>query len=260
MSKPFSLVFNFFRSLSLAHLERSLWSLSKQSIKPSEFILYCNDVEFPLTDVSTIVAKLFPEGCEFYWDCHGDPSKRNASYAQNKSIRMAKNDLFIFTKADCIYREDFCERLLAEKTDNPMEFVAPRMLQMNYFSEQGKPHDQVDHAKDLEGVGWRDDVRRLNNVTGQHHFHAKIDAPSFCTTKQAMELSGWYDPEIVSWGYWQIDLQGNMAKRGVDFKIIPEIMVFHMMHGLALGDGERDLQKAHKEWLSSSRRKNPAFQ
>lgn len=266
MNQPWSLVFTFFRSLSLAHLERSLFSLSKQTVKPDEFIIYCNDVDFSQVDVLEKIGAAYNKASYYFpdtrfeWDCHNDPAKRNASYAQNKSIRMAKHDTFIFTKADCIYTEDFCEKLLAQKTDNPMEFIAPHMLQMNYWSEQGKPHEQVDHAKDLEGLNWREDVRRLNQNTGQLHNHATIDAPSFCTTKQAVDRAGWYDEHIKNWGYWQIDLQGNMARRGVEMKVVPEILVFHMQHGLAPEDGERNLQQAHAEWLASPRRNDPEFQ
>lgn len=263
MKQPFSLVFTFFRSLSLAHLERSLFSLSKQTVRPSFFLFFDNDTGFPKGDVVALLEKYGRGLCEdFRWhfDEHHDPSKLNASYCQNKAIRLAKHDTFINVKADCIYAEDFCEKLLAQKTDTPMEFVAPFMLQMNYWSEHSKPHEQVDHAKDLEGLNWREDVRRLNQNSGQLHNHATIDAPSFCTTKQAMEAAGWYDENIKNWGYWQIDLQGNLARHGVQMKVIPEVLVWHMQHGLAREDGERNLQKAHAEWLASPRRNDPAFQ
>lgn len=264
MSKPFSIVFTFFRSLSLAHLERSLFSLAKQTVKPSEFIIYCNDVDYYPEEVTLVIASTLgaDKTIRFVWDNHNDPSKRNASYAQNKSIQMAKNDLFIFTKADCIFTEDFCEKLLAQKTDNPMEFIAPHLYQMHYWSQRGKPHDQVDHASDLEELRWRENIRNLDRNTngGQLNYHATIDAPCFCTTKQAMERAGWYDENLTVWSYWQPDLQGNMAKRGVQMKVVPETLVYHMMHGLAPEEGERDLHKAHAHWLQSPRRKDPAFQ
>lgn len=260
----FSLVFTFFRSLSLAHLERSLFSLSKQTVKPDEFIIFSNDVQFGFDELFGVLGQF--SGSPIIGHAvvklatHGDPSKRNASYCQNRAIKMATHDTFIFTKADCIYAPDFCEKLLAQKTRNPFEFIAPHMLQMNYWSEHGKPHDQVDHAKDLEGLNWREDVRRLNQVSGQLHNHATIDAPSFCTTKQAMERASWYDEAITRWGYWQIDLQGNMARRGVAMKVVPEVLVWHMQHGLEAIEGERNLQQAHADWLASPRRNDPAFQ
>ena len=75
-----------------------------------------------------------------------------------------------------------------------------------------------------------------------------------------MDRAGWYDEHIRNWGYWQIDLQGNMGRRGIKFKVIPEVIVWHMQHGLAIEDGERDLKKAHAEWEASPRRQDPAFQ
>ena len=256
-----SLVFTMFRSLSEAHIERSLYSLSKQSFKPDEFVIFDNDTDFDEDDTNELVLNYGLEWDEsaVCFDKHSDPMRRNASYAQNKAIKMATHDTFIFTKADCIYAPDFCEKLLAQKTADPMEFIAPHMLQMNYWSEQGKPHDQVDHAKDLESLNWREDPYRLNQVSGQLHNHATIDAPSFCTTKQAMERAGWYDPAIFRWGYWQVDLQGNMRRRGIQMKVVPEVLAWHMQHGLESSEGERNLPQAHADWLASPRRNDPSF-
>lgn len=262
MNKPWSLVFNSFKSLSLAHVERSLFSLSKQTVLPTDFIFFDNDSGIPKGQIVELLEKYCRQHQKFEWrfDEHHEPAKMNASYAQNKSIKMAKQDTFIFTKADCVYAEDFCEKLLAQKTDNPMEFVAPWMLQMNYWSEHSKPHEQVDHAKDLEGLNWREDVRRLNQVPGQLHNHAWMDAPNFCTTKQAMERAGWYDEALHSWTIWQLDLQSNMHKRGINVKVIEEVLVFHMQHPIPVEQGERDLKKAHEIYDASPRRKDPAFQ
>lgn len=260
----FSLVFTFFRSLSLAHLERSLFSLSKQTAAPSEVVFYDNDTDFSSDETGDLCGRYL--SCNWNVrvkiDKHGDPSKRNASYCQNRAIQMATNDTFIFTKADCIYTEDFCEKLLAQKTRNPMEFVAAWMYQLPYWSQKGKPHDQVDHASDLEGLNWRSNIRNLDKNTdgGQLHNHAWMDAASFCTTKQAMERAGWYDPDLRGWSLWQLDLQSNMHKRGVTVKVIEEVLSYHMMHGLSPEEGERDLKKAHEIYNASPRRKDPNFQ
>lgn len=266
MKQPFSLVWTFFRGLSLAHAERSLFSLSKQTIRPDEVILFSNDVQFGM-DEFFAVTKQFADNpiighAIVKFEKHGDPSKRNASWAQNRSIQMAKHDTFINVKGDCVYAPTFCERLLRAKGPNPMAFSACHLYQMPYWSEKGKPHEQVDHAKDLESLGWRDDIYQLNRNTdgGQLHYHALNDAPCFCTTKQAMELAGWYDENLRQWSYWELDLQGNMAKRGVQFHIIPEVLYWHLQHALPPEEGERDLQKAHAHWLASPRRNDPAFQ
>lgn len=259
--RSWSLVWTFFRSLSLAHAERSLFSLSKQTVKPDEFIIYCNDVEFDTRTVCKVVYRYFDLGNAIVeYDNHNDPSKRNASYAQNRSIQMAKHDTFINVKADCIYDPQFCEKLLARKSDDPMEFIAPHTFQMDYASEKGKPHEQVDHAKDLEFLNWREDITRLNQVSGQLHYHATTDAPSFCTTKQAMERASWYDENLKVWTYWQCDLQGTMARRGVRMIEIKEVLAWHMQHPLPPEEGERSLPKAHAHWLASPRRNDPAFQ
>lgn len=261
MNQPWSMVFNFFRSLSLAHLERSLFSLAGQTVKPNELIIYENDTTFHPEEISKVVELHFP-GTNVCFDRHGDSMKRNASYAQNKAIRMAKHDTFIFTKADCIFHPTFCERMLMAKPPIPLAFSTSYIFQMPYWSQKGKPHEEVDHASDLESLGWREDVTQLNRNTegGQMHTSTYMDAPCFCTTKQAMEVAGWYDEDIKSWGYWQMDLQGMMHKRGVRFNVIEEPLMWHMQHGLSPEEGERNLQKAHNEYMALPRRNDPAFQ
>ncbi len=259
-SVTFTTVHTFFRGLELPHLERSLFSLSKQSVKPDEFVFYDNDTTFSENEIRNILKMYLPDTAVVVLDKHGDANNRNASYCQNRAIKMSSNDTFIFTKSDCIFREDFYEKVLAQKTDNPMEFIATWMVQMNYHTETGKPHEQVNHAKDLEITGWREDVKRLAVVTGQFNPHGGVDAPCFCTTKQAMESVRYYDEHLRGWTLWQPELQSNMRKKGVAIKVVEEVCVYHMLHPIPTEEGERDLPKAHQIFNSSPRRHDPFFQ
>src|SRR6187455_2540109 len=99
-----SLIFTFFRSLTLDHLERSLYSLSKQTISPDCWLFFENNTDYSESEIKRVIAKHFDvDKLRFSFNKHGDPAKTTASWCQNTAIRMAKHDVFILAKADCIY-------------------------------------------------------------------------------------------------------------------------------------------------------------
>lgn len=253
-----TLIYTFFRSLSLAHLERSLFSVSRQTIKPTEFLFFDNNTDFAQSEILPAVTKhielLNFDELQIVFAKHKDASRSTASWAHNQAIRSALNDVFILMRADCIYDFTFCERLLAVHRGMPRTFAAAWMLQMAYLNEAGKPHEQVNHAIDLETLNWREDPRRLNQhtVNSQLHNVPHLDGASFCTTKSAVARAGWYNENLRGWGYWQMELQERMRNLGMVFNIIPEVLSWHMLH--AIEGGERDLNRAQAELAKSAGR------
>ncbi len=259
----YSLVFTFFRTLSIAHLERSLYSLSRQTDLPDDMVFFENNTDFSEDVIKLTVAKHFPlSRWRFYFNKHGDPRKTSASWCQNHAIKLAENDVFILAKADLIYDFNFCKRVVdvykEHAVQDGMHLSTCHLLQMAYHSECGKPHEQVDHAKDLESLNWREDPQRLHqNVGGdyggsQYHTQTQGDAPSFCTSKQAMAAADWYDEDLVGWGYWQVSLQSDMAAKGVQMHVIPETLMFHMLHKIE--GPERSQERGMQEFNQSRRR------
>lgn len=262
-----SLIYTFFRSLSLAHLERSLYSISRQTNLTEDLVFFENNTDFSEQDIKAVVAQHFDlNRWRFYFNKHGDPRKTTASWCQNQAIALGKHEVFILGKADLIYSFDFNERLVetfcyhSHYGNQPMHFTTCHLMQMGYLS--AAPHETVDHAADLEPLNWREDPKRLhaNNKHSQYHTQTQGDAASFCTTKTAMNAAGWYDEDLVGWSLWQLDLQTMMQKRGVQFHVIPEVLMYHMLHKIPAEDGERDLNRAHQIFNASSRRSDPKFQ
>lgn len=262
-----SLAYTFFRSLSLAHLERSIFSLSKQTLQPDELIFFENNTEYSEETIKDIVAQHFDLArWKFSFNKHGDPKKTTASWCQNRAIELASNEVFILGKADLIYSFDCNERLVetfkyhSHYGNDPMHFTTSHLMQMGYLS--AAPHETVDHAADLEPLNWREDPKRLhaNSKHSQYHTQTQGDAAHFCTTKTAMNAAGWYDENLLGWSLWQPDLQSQMQKRGVSFHVIPECLAFHMLHKIPVEDGERDLGRAHQIYNASPRRSDPRFQ
>ncbi len=261
----FSLVYTFFRTLSLAHLERSLYSLSRQTVLPEDLVFFENNTIFSEDEILGVLDKHFDRNrWRFFFNKHGDPRKTSASWCQNHAIKLAKHDVFVLGKADLIYSFDFCDRVTQTFAyhsgygTDPMHFTTSHLYQMAYHSENGKPHEEVDHAKDLESLNWREDPQRLHQNKGgdyggcQYHTQTQGDAPSFCTTKTAMNSADWYDEDLVGWGYWQISLQSDMAAKGVQFHVIPETLMFHMLHKI---EGPERSQELGMQDFNKSRRR-----
>lgn len=256
----YSLVYTFFRTLTLAHLERSIYSLAHQTHLPDDLIFFENNTDYSEDAIKLTVAKHFDLGrWRFYINKHGSARKTTASWCQNNAIKLAKHDVFILGKADLIYDFNFCHRLTetfayhSHYGNHPMHFSTCHMMQMGYLTQAG--HDVVDHAADLEPLKWREDPQRLHaNIKGsQYHTQTHGDAPSFCTTKIAMQSARWYDESLTAWGFWQVSLQKEMAEKGVQFHVIPETLMFHMMHSIE--GQERNLNIAMQQYNKSPRRR-----
>ncbi len=226
-------------------------------------VFFENNTDFSEDVIKLTVAKHFPiSRWRFYMNKHGDPRKTSASWCQNHAIKLAENDVFVLAKADLIYDFNFCKRVVALHNEHAargrLHFATSHLYQMAYHSEHGKPHEEVDHAKDLESLNWREDPQRLHQNKGgdyggsQYHTATGGDAASFCTSKQAMEIADWYDEDLQGWTFWQNDLQAQMAAKGVQFHVIPECLIFHMLHKIE--GPERDLPRAQEIFNRSRRR------
>lgn len=244
-----TLIFSFFRTLSLAHLERSLYSLSRQTVKPPHLLFFDNNSPYTVAEIESVIAKYWTVDLwSRHYAKHGDGSKTLA-WGNNQAIRLCDTEIFMFCRADYIYDFRFFERMLWEYADNPMHYATAWMWGMQYLS--GATHETVDHAADLEPLNWRDNPQNLlaHSVGARPEQASHVDGPTFCTSKKAMAAGGWYDETLTGWGFDQQDLQSHMARNGVQMRVIPEFLYFHMEHG-----GARDMVRAKQVWLRSPRR------
>lgn len=236
MKPKWSLVFTFFRSLGLDHLEKSIYSLSKQTLMPDEWLFFDNNSDFPESEIRAVVAQHIPEDrIRWVFEKHGDKNRR-ASWAQNTAIKMATHEIFMLCRGDFIYDPVFCDRLYHAYLGSGYDatFVACWNYQMA--------------PANLEEFFWRDNAQNLLKHTenAQKHTAAALDAASFCTSKYVMQQAGWYPETMVHWGYWQLRIQERMRRENVKMVEVPDFLYFHMYHDLP--DGEvRDFSIAEAE-------------
>ncbi len=211
-----TLVISFFRYLPMAHLHRCLKSLAAQTVKPDHIVFFDNNSSFSPASLIREVKESdeADSGVEFYFCKHGR-NDRTLSWANNAAIRMVSTEHFIFTRCDFEYAPTFCEEML----------LAHQWQALSYATSWMK------YGEREEKAGWQ-------------------DGPSFCTSKTAMELAGWYDETLTGWGFDQQDLQTQMMRRGVKMKVVDKFLAIHMDHP---HDG-RNVERAKEIWAKSPRR------
>lgn len=259
-TQPFSIIYTFFRSLSLHHLEKSLFSLSQQTVQPDDFVLYDNNTSFSPEEIQKVIALHFdPSKLRIIHDKHGN-NLQGAAYCHNLAIPMAKHDTFILCRGDLIYDPTYSHRVLAAYAGDPMNYAACWLYQMPFYSKL--PYDKVDYATELEVLNWRQDVRNLlkNSDGAVEHKGPEMDSASFCMSKKTFHMAGKYDEYLTGWSLFQMNFQWELRKRGVQFQIVPEFLYYHFLHPLPPEEGERDIRKAHAQAAASPRRKMKEFQ
>lgn len=251
-----TLLYRFYDSLPLAHLERSAFSLSKQTVQPKRCLFYDSNSPFSEAQVKETLGKhLDVSNWTFHLTKDHDPNKTLA-HNNNAAIRLIDTDAFILFRADIIHDFSFIEEMLIGYADDPNTFVGCSTVLMPYAN--GATAETVDHATNLEYLKWREDPKRLLVLTaGNERWRLKHDGrhdcASFMSSKFAMDKIGWYDEALIGWGYDQQSLQSTMGAKGVRMVDIQKPLCFHMMHELT--DGKlRDTEKAMEIWRKSPRR------
>lgn len=244
---PLSIVFIFYRTLDLGHLERAIYSLARQIglHAANELVFVDNNTEFDPDEIKGIVDWHFPNcPVRYHFLKHGDPDRRH-SWSANYGIRAAANEFVFFTRADYILMEDALMRMAHEAGDEPLTFVSGWCWQMGY-DRQGI---STGTPPPYEAYAWRTNIRFLLQYPHAHRFHeTDRDAGVFVTSKEAMERGSWYDEAMVSFGYQQSTLQRRMHGKGVRMMAIQDYLFCHQHH-----EAVRDFDQARAEYLGSKR-------
>ena len=247
-----SIVFTFYRTLDLNHLERAITSLAKQTIWPlndpkDELLFVDNNTEYDEADIRGVIEPHFKYPFLNYHSCkHGDPNKRH-SWSANYGIRHARNSKIFFTRADYILMEDAIEKMDAIWKEG--RFVSGWCWQMGCKRQEVADRLCLVYDKDpeYESYAWRSNVRNLLQHPNAHSFpETDMDAGTYMTSKAAMKVGGWYDEAMIGFGYQQSTLQRRMAEGGIAMMVVPEYLFCHQHH-----EAERDFDKALQEYRNS---------
>jgi len=240
-----SIVFVFYQTLDLGHLERAVYSLTKQTAldRASELVFVDNNTHYEPDEIRAVVEPHFQEPfVKYHFLKHGDSSRRH-SWSANYGIQAAVNELFFFTRADYILMEDALERMADKAGENPLSFVSGWCWQMGYDRQT----EMTETEPPYEAYAWRTNARFLLQYPYAFRFHeTDQDAGTYVTSKAAMGKGGWYDEAMVHFGYQQSTLQRRMRAAGVEMRAIQDYLFCHQHH-----EADRNFVRALQEYRQS---------
>lgn len=225
-----SIVFVNFQTLTPEHMERALFSLTRQTRLDlaDELVFVDNNTWYDVSILKPIVDAFdWPFPVHYHWCKHGKPNRRH-SWSANYGIRAAQNEFVFFTRADFILAEDAMEQMTAANGGDELIFVSGWSCRVGV----GRESEIISADPVYEAYAWRTNVRWLLQAPDAHDFFAAdLDAGVFLTSKAAMDLGGWYDEAMVGFGFQQSTLQRHMRNAGVKMVCIQDYLFFHQNHG-----------------------------
>jgi len=240
-----SIVFTFYRTLTLEDLERATYSLVHQERLhelADEIVFVDNNTLYEPVEILEVTEPYFRSfPVRYHFEKHGDSDKRH-SWSANYGIRAARNERVFFTRADYILMED-CLWKMAEAAGEGLNFVSGWCWQMGYDQQA----QSTETPPPYEAYAWRTNVRWLLQYPYAFKFHqTHEDAGVFATCKEAMEKGGWYDEAMINFGYQQSTLQRRMRQAGVKMWALQEYLFCHQHH-----EANRDFRLAQEEYNRS---------
>lgn len=241
-----SLVFIFYRTLDLDHLERAIYSLARQTGLglASELVFVDNNTAYEPEAIRAVVEPHFQEPfVKYHFLKHGVDSRRH-SWSANYGIRAAANEDFFFTRADFILMEDCLERMAMTARESQQPALATGWgWYLARSADEAGLHIDVPY----EDYDWRNNVRALLQYPSSLRFHdTALDAGVFVTSKAAIELGGWYDEAMINFGFQQSTLQRHMSNAGVYMVAIEDYLFCHQHHA-----ADRNFERAWDEYIHS---------
>lgn len=231
--KPIAICFTYFKSLTLANLRASLYSVRRQGLSlVEEIIVVDNDTDDSERSIQETIDMLsFPVPVRLLSFKHGDASKTH-SWSVNAAVRASNASTVLFARAD--YLLDFT---LIEK------FAAERYADLRYdaFVTSSMRHLDVD-VFGCERTAWREHPDVLQYQPGVQADYTHIDSGVWMTSREAFDNVGGFDEALSAWGHSQTHFQYKLHQVGVKFVRIPEVLFYHPLHA-----APRDMAVANQQ-------------
>lgn len=219
----------FFRSLTLANFAAALYSVRQQDFTHVETVLIGdNDTGESVGSLFELIDELqFPVPVQLF-KFTGNEQKTH-SFSTNQIVRRVKTPWVFFTRADYILKFDALK-------------VLGRETRWDHFGTSYFKHLHVGIER-VEQTSWRQNgTDVLHLLTGIEEHYGAIDAGVWILRKDLFDKVGGLDERLTAWGHAQTHFQHKLYQAGVGFKVVPEVLFFHPLHG-----GPRDLALANMQ-------------
>lgn len=212
--------FTYFRSLTLANLRASLYTVRQQDFSLVDQLIVLDnntaDSERAIQDV--IDGYAFPVPVRLISVKHGDSTKTHA-WSTNLLHRVAPSPWVFFTRADYLIAPNTLALFAAQVRHDRMFIV-------------GKYYGLDVTIEGVEQYHWRSHGLTVLHPLGREYDHMLIDVGGvWLTSKTAFESVGGLDERLWAWGHQQTLFQYRLHEAGTEFVCVPQIVFYHAEHG-----------------------------
>lgn len=227
-----TICFIYFRSLTLAHLEASLYGLRQQDFSrvASVVVIDNNTDDTPEDILAAVGASNFPVPVNIFHCKHKDSTKTHA-WSTNKAVAEVKTPWIFFTRADYLLAFDALQKM----------FMQVKSTEWDGFVTSSGSHLNV-NLETCELTPWRQCGPKALDHIGLLYDYTCIDTGVWLSRKDAFDRVGGLNESLTAWGHSQTHFQWKLHKAGTECKRVPEVLFYHVQHG-----GEKDLNLAHRQ-------------
>lgn len=229
-----TICFTYFRSLTLANLRASLYSVQQQDMSCVDSIVVLdNNTDDDAQDIQAVIDALaFSVPVHLISIKHGDATKTH-SWSSNIAVSWAFTPWVLFTRADYLLEFDVVKKFV--------EIAGARASDWDGFVTGNVYHLAVDIAE-CEKHSWRRGLSVLQGLPGAEADYTKIDAGVWLARRVSFDRVRGLDEILTAWGHAQTDFQYRLHATGTEFVRIPEVLFYHPQHA-----APRDINLAHQQ-------------
>jgi len=230
--KNLTICLTYFRSLSLANLAASLFSVRQQEMdRVNSVVIVDNNTDDSIRDVLEVInAADLHVPVDFSSFKHKDTAKAQA-WSTNVTVRRAQTTWVFYTRADYLLNFDIVRKFLAivdSKPDTWEGFLVSHGCHLG------------NSIAECEATTWRESGPRV--LHGVEYDYTEIDSGVWMARRETFDRIGGFDERLSAWGHAQTEFQHRMFTAGVEFVRVPEVLFFHPAHG-----GEKDIEVGHRQ-------------
>jgi hypothetical protein len=227
-----TICFTYFKSLTLANLRASLFSVRQQDFsRVAELVFFDNDTVDSEEAIHAVIESFdFPVPVLVLSDKHGDPT-RAQSWSTNATVRLARTKWVFYTRADYLLDFGILRKFVEVIDSRPPEWSG-------FITSNGCHLANV--IEECEATNWRAEGPSV--LHGIEYDYTSIDSGVWMLRKDAYDEVRGFDESLSAWGHAQTLFQYTLFRYGTDFVRVPETLFRHPFHG-----GARDMSVANAQ-------------
>lgn len=242
------IVFVYFRTTTLQHLDNAWYSLSQQDFTDVTAVQFLdnNTPDDPTAIAEVLHRYPIPVPVTLHHAKHGDPTRTHA-WSVNEACRLVSAPLMFFTRSDYILAFDCLHKFREGFAQNGPEwrgFVTSWCYQMGCDDSLSNTDVYID--LNAKYPTWRDVGPAIfdGQEPAARFKHSGEDAGVWMTNPARIIELGGANEKLIAWGFQQSALQRSLRyKLGVEMTMLHDWLFYHQHHA-----APRDVDQAMLEY------------